>query len=395
MELTIAERNVMNKDVVEIAFDICGKEFAFQAGQYIEVTLPQLSYADARGKSRKFFITSAPSNRELLSIAFDTSDSGFKKALIEMPLGSEVTVQGPFGDMFLPEDTTSPVVFIADGIGIAPFLSMLRSALEEKRPNHFFLFQTNTKLENTALSAELLDMQKTNPQLIICNHVGAVDTLLLTEHIDSAVMKTAFWYVVGPQSMTVSTIKTLEELAVLQDHIRFEELSGYHSLPEETWQFQEVVEKTTQHIIITDANGIIVYANAAVQETTGYTPEEVIGNTPALWGRQMPREAYDDLWRTIKDEKKSFTGELVNKRKNGELYTVFANISPIIDSSGNVEFFIGMETDISKQKEFETLLLKEKDSLEKINRFMVNRELKMVELKGEVTRLTGPSKRTN
>ena len=160
-------------------------------------------------------------------------------------------------------------------------------------------------------------------------------------------------------------------------------------------RFEQAVENTTQHIIITDPDGVILYANAAVEQTTGYPPEEVIGNTPALWGRQMPREVFDELWRTIKVEKKSFQGELINKRKDGRLYHVFANISPVVDSEGTVKFFIGMETDITKQKEFEKLLLKEKDSLEKMNKFMVDRELKMAEMKREIARLKQSSGETD
>lgn len=152
-------------------------------------------------------------------------------------------------------------------------------------------------------------------------------------------------------------------------------------------RFEEAVENTTQHIIITDPDGVILYANAAVEKTTGYPPEEVMGSTPALWGKQMPKEVFEELWQTIKGEKKSYQGELVNKRKDGTLYHVFANISPVLDRSGNVKFFIGMETDITKQKEFEKLLLREKDSLEKMNKFMVERELKMAELKKEIERL--------
>ena len=64
-------------------------------------------------------------------------------------------------------------------------------------------------------------------------------------------------------------------------------------------RFEQAVENTTQHIIITDPEGVIIYANSAVEQTTGYPPEEVIGATPALWGRQMPREVFDELWRTI------------------------------------------------------------------------------------------------
>lgn len=114
-------------------------------------------------------------------------------------------------------------------------------------------------------------------------------------------------------------------------------------------KFQLAVEHVSQHIIITDADGIILYANPAVERVTGYSRAEIIGNKPSLWGRQMPQEFYTALWHTIKDEKKTFVGELKNKKKNGKIYAAHSTISPVVGADGEVKFFIGLEVDVTEQ----------------------------------------------
>lgn len=117
--------------------------------------------------------------------------------------------------------------------------------------------------------------------------------------------------------------------------------------------FKLAVEDAYDHIIITDPNSKILYANRAVERTTGYSKEEIIGNTPALWGGQMSDEFYQKFWKRIKEEKKSFVGELVNRRKDGHLYDAEAHVIPALDDDGNVQYFIGVERDITEKKETE------------------------------------------
>lgn len=129
-------------------------------------------------------------------------------------------------------------------------------------------------------------------------------------------------------------------------------------------KFELVIENTSQHVIITDTEGTIIYANPAVTAITGYSNEEVIGQNPSLWGKQMPPDFYLKMWSTIKNEKKTFTGEIKNRRKNGEIYISKAIISPVLDNEGEIKFFVGLETDISKEKLLEQALVKEKESVE-------------------------------
>ncbi|MCA9386734.1 PAS domain S-box protein [Candidatus Dojkabacteria bacterium] len=120
-------------------------------------------------------------------------------------------------------------------------------------------------------------------------------------------------------------------------------------------KFEETVENASDHIVFTDVEGKILYANSAVSKTTGYDRKDIIGKTPRLWGGQMSPDFYKEFWNTIKVKKQTYKGELTNRRKNGELYTAEVQAFPVLDESGQVKFFVGIERDITKAKEVDKL----------------------------------------
>lgn len=131
-------------------------------------------------------------------------------------------------------------------------------------------------------------------------------------------------------------------------------------------------------MIITDPEGLITYANPAAQRLTGYSWEEMQGQTPRLWGKQMSTEFYQEFWETIKTRRKVFQGEINNKRKTGEVYQAFATVSPILDRDGvTLLGFVGVEYDITERKKAER-------DLQRMNDLMIGRELKMAELKKQL-----------
>lgn len=113
-------------------------------------------------------------------------------------------------------------------------------------------------------------------------------------------------------------------------------------------------DRVGDHVIITDENANILYANKAVEQVTGFAGQEIIGKNPGdLWGGQMGKDFYEKMWHTIKDEKNFFVGEVQNKRKDGTMYWQELHISPILDPAGNIRFFIGIEPNITDRKEKE------------------------------------------
>ncbi len=123
-------------------------------------------------------------------------------------------------------------------------------------------------------------------------------------------------------------------------------------------KFKLAVEYASDHIIITDPEGIILYANNAAETITGYSKEEMIGKKAGskdLWGGQMNSKFYKNLWDTINHKKKVFSGEITNKRKNGQIYISLSKISPVLNGKNEVIFFVGIERDITHEKEVDKM----------------------------------------
>ena len=119
-------------------------------------------------------------------------------------------------------------------------------------------------------------------------------------------------------------------------------------------KFKLAVDNASDHIVITDPDGIVLYANQAVTKITGFEISEVLGQkagSKILWGGLENQALYEKLWDTIKNKKLPFIGEINNKRKNGALYVADAKINPVLNATGEVAFFVGIERDITKLKE--------------------------------------------
>jgi PAS domain S-box-containing protein len=134
----------------------------------------------------------------------------------------------------------------------------------------------------------------------------------------------------------------------------FQNITARITTEKELEKFKLALDNISDNVIITDPNGIVIYANKAVEKITGYQAEEAVGKkSGALWKTPMPKAYYENMWDTIKTQKKVFVGEIQNRRKNGEVYTAMISISPIFNEDRNVEFFVSIERDITKEKEID------------------------------------------
>jgi PAS domain S-box-containing protein len=162
-----------------------------------------------------------------------------------------------------------------------------------------------------------------------------------------------------------------------------EGLLGAHEL----LTFKQAAHSSYNHIVITSIDGVILYANPAAERMTGFSVREMEGHTPRLWGSLTNHGVYKNLWHTIKTKRQPFIYEIQNHRKNGELYFAKMTISPIINEKGILLGFESTEEDITSRKALEENLKERNETLEKINSYMVNREIKMIALKEENERL--------
>ena len=128
------------------------------------------------------------------------------------------------------------------------------------------------------------------------------------------------------------------------------------------------LEQSPVSIIITDPLGIIEYVNPKFTEVTGYRSDEVIGANPRiLRSGEHPPEIYSGLWKTISSGQ-SWYGELLNKKKSGELFWENVSISPILNSDGKRTHFVAVKEDISEKKQMIQELINARDKAEESDR---------------------------
>lgn len=105
------------------------------------------------------------------------------------------------------------------------------------------------------------------------------------------------------------------------------------------------------HIVITDRDAHILYANPAAVSATGFSIADMMGRNPGdLWGGNMPKKFWVDAWRTMKEEKKPVVLEVHNTRKDGSKIWQSLHISPVLNDAGDIHLFIGIEPNITDAK---------------------------------------------
>jgi PAS domain S-box-containing protein len=130
-----------------------------------------------------------------------------------------------------------------------------------------------------------------------------------------------------------------------------------HRLEQSNSLLVQALESTRDGIMITDLQGVIKNVNRALEDMTGYSRQELIGQTPRLFKSGVhPPEFYREMWQTILS-RNSWQGEVTNRRKDGTLIQVSMTISPIVDNHGRFTHFVGIERDTSDQKRLEQQLI--------------------------------------
>ena len=212
--------------------------FNFKAGQSADVTLTNPPDTDAEGNTRTFSIASPPFENELV---FTTRmrNTAFKRSLKEVPLATEVTIGSAAGSFTLHKNPAKPAVFLAGGIGITPFLSIVWQADHDRLPHKLYLFYSNRRPEDTAFLDTLQTLETTNPNFrLICTmtemskskkewkgETVLIDKEMLSRHL--AVLQGPIYYIAGPPTMVAAMRQMLVGAGVEEDDLRAEEFAGY------------------------------------------------------------------------------------------------------------------------------------------------------------------------
>ena len=234
---TLKARKSLCKETTAYYFER-PRDFDFKAGQFANLTLLDAVATDLEGNTRSLSIASAPHEKDLM-VAMRNRDTSFKRSLHALPIGSPVLFQGPFGNFTLHKDSTRPAVFLAGGIGITPFRSMLWQATVMRSPHHILLFYANRRPEEEAFLEELRAIKELNPRYKLIATVtdpleGTPEWRGESGHFTEEMLRkwlpdltTPVFYLAGPAGAVTSMRLMLNAAGVSDDEIRAEEFAGY------------------------------------------------------------------------------------------------------------------------------------------------------------------------
>jgi ferredoxin-NADP reductase len=212
--------------------------FSFKAGQAADLTLLNPPETDSEGNIRTFSIASPPFENQL-TFATRMRDTAFKRSLKTTPIGTEINIASPSGSFTLQRNVNKPAVVLAGGIGITPFLSILRQADHDQLPHKLYLFYSNRRPEDAAFLDILQDLERTNPKFRLIatmtemarssrdwrGETGFINEEMLARHLGT--LQGPIYYIAGPPPMVAAMREMLVGAGVDEDDIRSEEFAGY------------------------------------------------------------------------------------------------------------------------------------------------------------------------
>ena len=213
-------------------------QFDFKPGQSADLTLSNPPETDAEGNTRTFSIASPPFENQLI-FATRMRDTAFKRSLKKIPPGTEVKIDPAMGSFTLHKNSAKPAVFLASGIGITPFLSIVRQADHDRLTHKLYLFCSNRRPEDTPFLDTLQMLEKSNPQFqLICTmtemsqskrewkgETGLINQEMLSRHLTN--LQGPIYYIAGPPAMVAGVREILVHAGVDEDDIRTEDFAGY------------------------------------------------------------------------------------------------------------------------------------------------------------------------
>ena len=197
--------------------------FTWEAGQFMIYSLPH-EKEDIRGRQRFFTISAAPfEKRPMISTRIFPKPSSFKKKLNNLKIGDEINAKGPDGD-FVVDNIEQNSVFLAGGIGITPYRSIILDLDHQNKPMNITLLFSN-KTSDFPFRRELDEAAEKNSSLRVHYLNKRVDENVIRELVPN--VSDSIFYVSGPDAMVEEMLEVLKSLEIKEENIKSDYFSGY------------------------------------------------------------------------------------------------------------------------------------------------------------------------
>lgn len=213
--------------------------FDYQPGQAVDLQLVENTGGQVlQDVSHTFSLVSAPHETQL-TLATRMRDSQYKNSLGSLATGSSLWLDGPFGTALVPDATERPLVLIAGGIGITPFISILHDAAHRQLQRPLRLLYSNRRPEDTAFLAELQELERSYPAFKMLATMtdmskSAQDWTGPTSYLDAQSiskfcqdLENPLYFLSGPPALVEAMYDVLEDADVDEDDISSEGFTGY------------------------------------------------------------------------------------------------------------------------------------------------------------------------
>jgi ferredoxin-NADP reductase len=234
MRATVAEKREVAKGTLLVLFAV--EDYPdYRPGAYFWVELPDRGHQDEKGLRRHISLVTSPTDVGVVGLATRLRDSAYKQTLAELEVGDAVEVEEPKGSFLLPEDTSVEYVFLAGGIGITVFRSMLRYIAARQLPYRITLVYSNRDRESTPFFDELGELEERIEGLRVVltmtddpgweGETRHIDAEMLREHLGD--LDGRAFFVAGPPGMAQGVEKMLHEAGLPEDLVLTDSFSGY------------------------------------------------------------------------------------------------------------------------------------------------------------------------
>jgi len=237
MRIRLKELRAETADVMSFIFDLGGQRLDYRPGQILHFELDALAFPDERGNRRHFTISSSPTEEGIVMFTTRMRGSGFKETLRQAPAGYELTCDSLEGEFIMGEgDKSLRHVFIAAGIGITPYRSMLRYSADMKERLNAFMLSFNRSSADIVFHRELEEIERQVPGFSLVNVLtepergwqgeqGKLDEALLSRLLPET-DGTVFW-ASGPTGMVGACRELLGKIGIKEHSIRTDRFMGY------------------------------------------------------------------------------------------------------------------------------------------------------------------------